>query len=372
MTFDEVAHQIDLWVEEGIVQGASIAIEHRGELVAVRHAGDASHGNPVDENTLFGLASLSKPITAAVFMRLVEQNLVELDSPVVDVLPDFGADVDSLSANAMLESRRDEITFRMLLAHTSGLPENPGADLYDLSTLPSRDLQIDAMMQTPLTSAPNQILRYSNLGPGIAARAAEVLTETDFSTLLQDQLLAPMELANIVAAPTSDQISRIATLQDPANAGTAWETYNSDWWRTTAVPWGGYYGTTSDVLRFATSFLPGHESVLTVSARQEMITDQVRGLEGGVNSMRAHWTPGFWGLGWEVKGVKQRHWTGSKTSPETWVHWGFAGTLAWVDPTRDLGVAVFANRSVTSGWMFKPQRWATLSDALCEIADSLT
>ncbi|MCO5215462.1 MAG: hypothetical protein M9950_04825 [Thermomicrobiales bacterium] len=48
--------------------------------------------------------------------------------------------------------------------------------------------------------------------------------------------------------------------------------------------------------------------------------------------MHAHWVPGYWGLGWEVKGTKQRHWTGARTSEHTWVHWGFAGTLCWVDP----------------------------------------
>ena len=369
MTFAAVAEYIDEWVESGTVHGASIAIYHKGEMVARHHIGEAQPGQPVNDDTLFGLASLSKPITAATFMTVVDEGLVTLDTPVVDMLPEFGAEVDPLTANTMLETRRDEITFRMLLAHTSGLPESPGG--YDPSTLPSRDEQIDAMLQIPLESLPGEVLRYSNLGPGIAARAAEELTGTDFLTLTRERVLQPMGLNNIVLDPTAAKTARIATLQDPANPGTAWETYNSAWWRTCAVPWGGYYGSTRDMLRFGASFLPGEASVLSDASCREMISDQVGGVSGGVNSMYAWWDPGYWGVGWEVKGTKTRHWTGNKTSAQTYVHWGFAGTLAWFDPTRALGVAVFANRSVMNGWMFRPQRWATLSDALCDVADGL-
>ena len=85
--------------------------------------------------------------------------------------------------------------------------------------------------------------------------------------------------------------------------------------------------------------------------------------------MYTTWQPGYWGAGWEVKGTKPKHWTGNLTSPATWDHWGFAGTLAWADPTRDLAVAVFANRSVKSLWMFRPARWAALCDDICRVVD---
>ena len=59
-----------------------------------------------------------------------------------------------------------------------------------------------------------------------------------------------------------------------------------------------------------------------------------------------HWSPGRWGLGWEVKGEKRRHWTGDYTSNRTFCHFGHAGTLLWGDPERDLALAVFTNRAV--------------------------
>lgn len=372
MSFDEVAMQIDEWVAEGAVPGASIAIEHRGELVSKRHAGESRPGVPVNDSTLFGMASLSKPITAAAFLVLCDEGQLDLDAAVSEVLPEFGADVNPLHANAMLEFERDDITFRQLLAHTSGLPENISPELYSPSSLLSRDEQIDLMLRTPLESAPEERLRYSNLGPGIAARAAEVVTGKDFLTIVRQNVLQPMELQDIVLNPAEADIARIAHLQGAANEGTPYETYNSEWWRSTAVPWGGYYGSAKDMLRFTSSFLPGHETVLSSTSHQAMTTDQVDGVDGGVESMRTIWEPGYWAVGWEMKGTKPKHWTGNLTSPSTWDHWGFSGTLAWSDPDRELSVVVFANRSVTSMWMFRPSRWTRLCDDLIRVADTLS
>lgn len=371
MSFDEVTSQIEDWVAEGAVPGASIAVAHRGELVSYRHAGEAWPGVPVGDDTLFGIASLSKPITAATVMAVVDDGLLDLDAAVTDVLPEFGADVDPLQANALLESQRDDITLRQLLAHTAGLPENIGNDLFQPSSLASRQDQTDLMLRVPLVSAPGERLRYSNLGPGIAARAAEVVTGKDFPDLVRTKVLKPMELHNILLAPDDDDVGRIARLKDPANPGTPYESYNSEWWRETAVPWGGYYGSARDVLRFTSSFLPSRESVLSGNAQRAMTSDQVNGVDGGVESMRTIWDPGFWAVGWEMKGTKPKHWTGNLTSASTWDHWGFSGALTWADPERELAATVFANRSVTSMWMFRPSRWTNLCDDLCKVADSI-
>lgn len=373
MSFQKIGEHIDRWVDDGIVTGASMAIIHHGELVARHNAGEGTPGQAVTDETLFGLASLSKPITAATFMALCDDDVLDLDLPVVEILPEFGANVDVLMANAMLEAQRDSITFRQLLAHTSGLPENTPDSLFDPATLGSRDTQIDIMMQVPLISSPGEQLRYSNIGPGIAARAAETVSGMPFPRLVNERLLAPMGLENIVLNPSTEHVQRIVHLQDAANPGTNWESYNSAWWQKTAIPWGGYYGTTTDMARFTASFLPrDRRSFLSAASIEAMTKDQIHGVSGGVESMRTMWHPGFWGVGWEIKGSKPKHWTGNLTSPQSWDHWGFAGTLAWADPARDLAVAIFANRSVKSLWMFRPTRWADMSDDICRVADNLS
>lgn len=373
MEFQDVARTIDTWVDDGAVQGAAIAIEHRGELVATHSAGQAQEGVPVEEDTLFALASVSKPFTAAAFMRVVEQGLISLDDPVTDVLHDFGHFDDPFKEgiNPRLEAFRDDITFRQLLAHTSGLPENLAKGALDMSELPTLEHQVDLMLKTPLTSAPGELLRYSNLGPAIAARAIQEVTGTGIHELIQHLVLDPMDLASgVVLTPGDAYDDRIAHVDDPAHEGTPAESYNSRYWRDTGITWGGYFGTAKDTVRFATSFLPDRETVLSPESVQAMTSDQANGIPGGVESMMVRWDPAFWGIGWEVKGDKRKHWTGTKSSPDTFCHWGQAGTLTWVDPQRELGVSMFANRTVRSLWPFKPARWSELNDAIIDTADA--
>jgi CubicO group peptidase (beta-lactamase class C family) len=371
LSFDHIAMEIDRWVDEGVVRGAAIAIEHRGRLVATRYAGEGRPGKPIDADTLFALASVSKPFTAAAVMRVIDQGLFTLDDEVASILPEFGSPDDPFADDALpqLEAQREGITFRHLLAHTSGLPENVGVKRLRMKDLPSLDHMLDIMTSVPLVSAPGEALRYSNLGPALAARAAERATGTPFHDLLQHTILDAMDLAGVALRPDASFDDRIAIVQDPAQEGTPAESYNSRYWRDMGIPWGGFFGTPTDVLRFATSFLPDRDLPLSDDAITAMTTDQVNGAAGGVESMGALWDPGFWGAGWEVKGTKRRHWTGSKSSPATFCHWGQSGTLVWVDPTRALGMAVFANRTVRTPWPLRPPRWADLSDALVDAAD---
>jgi beta-lactamase class C len=338
----------------------------------MHQAGEAAPGRPVTGETMFALASVSKPLTAAAVMRVIDQGIFSLDDDVASILPQFGQPDDPFAEDALsiLEAQRDSVTFRQLLAHTSGAPENAGIKRIRPSTLPSLDEQVKVMMQVPLQSAPGEVLRYSNIGPAIAAHAAEVAVGIPFHQLLQHTVLDEMGLTDIVLTPDPSLDDRIALVQDPSNEGTPAESYNSRYWRDMGIPWGGYFGTPSDILRFATSFLPDRDIPLSADCVSAMTTDQVHGLEGGVESLGAIWRPGFWGAGWEVKGTKRRHWTGEKSDASTWCHWGQAGTLVWVDPTRELGVAIFANRTVRKPWPLRPPRWLELSDAIIDVADA--
>lgn len=371
MEFQDVIQAVDTWVDEGIVPGVSIAIEHHGDIVAVHQAGDAAPGRPVVADTLFALASVSKPFSAAAVMRAIDQGFFSLDDEVASVLPTFSQTDDPFAEDAFppLEAQRDDITFRQLLAHTSGAPENAGIKRIRATTLPTMNEQVEIMMHVPLKSAPGEMLRYSNLGPAIAAKAAEVATGTPFHHLLQHTILDAMDLEDIALTPDAPLDDRIAIVQDPSNEGTPAESYNSRYWRDNGITWGGYFGTALDVLRFATSFLPDRDIPLSQESVRAMTTDQVHGAEGGVESLGVIWNPGFWGAGWEVKGTKRRHWTGETSSADTWCHWGQAGTLVWVDPTRELGVAVLANRAVRTPWPLRPARWTSLSDAIIRVAD---
>jgi len=361
------------WIEDGAVPGVSLAVWHRGEIVAAHQAGDAAPGVPVRAETLFALASVSKPFTAAAVMRLVARGDLHLDLPVALQLPAFGEADDPFADDAIpqLEALRDRVTLRQLLSHTAGLPENAGVKRLRMSDQPSLERMLDIMCGVPLQDAPGELLRYSNVGPAIAARMAEYATGQPFHAILRDEVLVPWGLNDLHSTIDATLGDRVAIVQDPSAEGTPTEGYNSAYWRSLGIPWGGYYGTARDVVRFAASFLPGEAIPLDRELADEMVTDQAHGVPGGVFSAGIRWETAFWGLGWEVKGTKPRHWTGRLTAPETFCHWGQSGTLLWADPTRDLAVAILGNRTVLKkAWPLSPPRWADLSDAIVTAIDA--
>ena len=359
----------DLIVPQGAT-GAAAAVWWRGEIVAERYIGNSSPNRPVEPQTLFPLASVTKPFAAATIVSLVDQGLLSLDEPVSRIVPEFRGEAgrDAAGVDPELERLRRWITPRQLLCHVSGLPEDLDPQASGYQEMVPLDAIIDAMCRLPLQHAPGTEVRYSNAGFGVLTRLAERVSELPFWELARERVFAPLALHDIVVNPTGEALARVAHLADTDYAGTEIETYNSAYWRELGFPWGGLFGTPRDAARFAGAFLPSGESLLSRAAVSLMTTDQTLGVPGGVESARVRWEHGRWGLGWEVKGEKRGHWTGELTSSATFCHFGRAGTLLWGDLERDLALAVFANRSVARMWSFILTRWARISNAVVAAA----
>jgi CubicO group peptidase (beta-lactamase class C family) len=357
---------VDEWVGPHGVPGVGIAVWSSGDMVAERYVGEAQSGVPVTSETLFPLASVTKPVSAATFMALVDDGAVSLDEPVGRILPEFraGPAAHAEGVDPALERLRPTIGARQLLCHVAGLPEDQGPRYSLYQEGATLEAVIDQMCRLPLRSAPGDELRYSNAGYGVIARLTEQITGRPFWQTARNRVLEPLGLREIVADPAGLVLERVAHLADTNYPGTEIETYNSAFWRGLALPWGGLFGTPRNAVRFAAAFLPSGERFLSEAATSLMTTDQTMGAPGGVESAKVRWDPGRWGLGWEVKGEKRRHWTGDFTSPRTFCHFGQAGTLLWGDPERDLALAVFTNRSVSRKWSFILTRWARLSNAV--------
>lgn len=363
---ERVLEQLDNWIGPQGVNGACAAVWRGGELVATRAAGEAYPGTPVESDTLFALASVTKPVTAAVVLSMVEEGLIALDESVVRFVPEFGSgpDPDADGVNPEIERYRRQITVRQLLAHTSGLPEDMASgrlryvDKHDVATM------TDVMCRLPLRTVPGSEHLYSNAGFAVLGRLIERVTGNDVWDEARVRVLDPVGMTDTVARPDGHLDHRIARVTDTTHTGTDIEPYNSEYWRSNAIPWGGLFGSAPDLVRFAGSFLPGGPRLLSSATVELMTGDQVLGVPGGVQSMKVTWNPAFWGLGWEVKGDKRRHWTGDLTSPRTFCHFGAAGTLLWADPVRDVALAVFGNRTTIHLWPFIPARWSRLSNAL--------
>lgn len=364
LTIPNALSSIDEWVGSHGVPGVGAAVWKGGRIVAERYAGNADANAPVTAETLFPLASVTKPITATTVLTLVDQGLLSLDEPVGRLVPEFrtGLGPDGADVTPELERFRSAINARQLLSHVSGLPEDLGPRESRYQDMATIDQVIDQMCRLPLLSAPGETLRYSNAGFGVVARLVERVADRPFWDVAQSEVLSPLGLSDIVPNPGGEQLARVARLADSSHEGSDLETYNGAYWRGLALPWGGLFGTPRATATFAGSFLSG--GLLSPAAIAAMTHDQTNGVPGGVESARIRWNPGRWGLGWEVKGEKRRHWTGELTSPLTYCHFGHAGTLLWADPEHDLALAVFANRAVTHMWSFILARWARLSNAV--------
>lgn len=113
-------------------------------------------------------------------------------------------------------------------------------------------------------------------------------------------------------------------------------------------------------------FLQGLGRLLTTSTLQRMIEPHRAELSGVLPGYGSQ-SPNLWGLGPEIRGHKALHWTGELAAPETWGHFGQAGTFVWSDPTRHTSLIVLTDLRF-GAWA--PPRWAQLSSDAVSFVDS--
>lgn len=183
-----------------------------------------------------------------------------------------------------------------------------------------------AMNSAELLAPPGSRRVYSNFGFGVLAETLAAQSGIAFTDYLEEAVFEPLGMAN----------SRLE--------GGA-----------TAAGFGGR-STMTDLVAFAGELL--RPRLVSSPMHAEAISVQFPGLDGvlpGFGMQR----PNEWGLGWEIRGAKSPHWTGSLNSPATYGHFGQSGTFLWVDPRRDMALVVLTDRDF--GDWAKPL-WPALSD----------
>ncbi len=344
------------WVEERVVPGVAVVVARDGVILAERYAGKraAGRGEPVDATTLYSVASVTKPFTATLALRLVERGNLVLDEPVRRLLPAFS------------DAAKREITPRHLLCHTSGLPkDDPALDALRESDADLAAITASALALTP-DFPPDERVHYSNAAYWVLGAVLAAAGGGSFAELVQSEVLTRCDLAESHFSPPATVSERIARRYG------AHKRMNTPYGRALASPSGGLFATARDLVAFASIFLKGGlrsdgERVLSAASLTAMTIDQTGGLPGGIEGLRT-WPVCPWGLGWEVKGDKLHHWSGDLTSAATLSHIGQSGALLWADPATGLACAILANRDLGSGWSLQPARWARLSNALCAAA----
>jgi beta-lactamase class C len=315
------------WVDAGTVPGAAACVVDRSGVIDEAYAGVrvAREDEQVGPATRFALASLTKPLTAAACMCAVEEGLLELDEEV-----------------------RDGFTLRHLLSHCSGLAAESAA--------------IDG----PLVDPPGTYRRYSNAGYALAGRLVEQAAEMPFGEYLRAAVLDPLGMDASLGLDPADA-GRVAIVREPGLWADGEPFFNSDAFRAAALAESGGFATARGYARFLACLLDGGRAdggrLLAGETVGEMLSTQFGELPGTVESL-ASWDACAWGLGLDVRGTREPHWTGDALTATANTHFGSSGALAWIDRERGLGLVALASRSSYSGWWSRAGGWPDLSAAV--------
>ena len=217
-----IAPVMQSYVSERGVVGISTMISRRGEIVHAEQYGfqDKEAGTPLAPDTIFRIYSMTKPVVSTALMLLHEEGRFQLEQPVAQYLPAFGA-TKVLADNGLLVDQARPMQIRDLLSHTSGLTydfmaDNPVAQMYrdarimNDATRPL-DALIDELATIPLAFQPGTRWHYS-VGIDVAARLIEVLSSQALGDFLRDRLFDPLGMDDTGFGVADDQLGRLSAM----------------------------------------------------------------------------------------------------------------------------------------------------------------
>ena len=266
------------YLETGVLPHCQLLIARDGEIAHFSHQGLArADGPPIDERSLYRIASMTKPITSIAFMMLVEQGKVALDTPVHHILPEFkDVPVFAGGKHGAFETRPTTQPMRMvdLLRHTSGLTygfqERTSVDAAYRELKLERwhggltlDEFVAALAGLPLEFSPGDEWNYS-VSTDIVGAIIQRLSGQSLDVWFRDQIFAPLGMDDTFFHVPADKLDRLTdcyTIQ-PGGGRVMYDSGASSAWAnppTKLSGGGGLISTTLDYHRFCRMCLNGGE-----------------------------------------------------------------------------------------------------------------
>ncbi|WFN58094.1 MULTISPECIES: serine hydrolase [unclassified Synechococcus] len=321
------------------VPGMAIAVVHDDRVVFLKGYGQREVGKAgaVDADTIFQLASLSKPIASTVVAALVGDGRVRWDDPVIGDLPGFRLGPATIA---------EEVTLRDLLSHRSGLPDHAGDLLEDIGF--DRATIFQRLGVLPLGNRFRAVFNYTNFGFTAGAIAAANASGQGWEELSRERLYRPLGMgrtssshADLVAASNRAALH----VREPAD-GAASHRWVARHQRDADAqsPAGGVSSTARDLSRWLRLQLAGGRLGPVAVGRQivasDALADTHRPLIASAPSPNpAVYRTGFYGLGWNVSSTDQGAVQLSHSG-------GFelgAATAVYLLPGESLGIVVLTN-----------------------------
>ena len=307
-------------VNNKAIPGAVFTLACHGKTICkevVGHRQVTPHPEPMTNDTIFDLASLTKVVaTWPAILILLQNKLIELDAPVSKYLHEL--------ENSLL----GEITILDLLTHTSGLPERTYLRQYGKS---KQDI-IRGFCDTGLKAQKGKRVLYSNRGFILLGFIIEEITHRELSAFVTEKVWRPLQMKETFFTPSASCILRIAPTEyrEALNAcqrGTVHDE-NADWLGGIAGH-AGVFSTINDLSRFCAAILAGGRRNDKQVLNDQWIDKSLTNYTSEKNETR--------GLAWEMLKDENYH-------APFWGHTGFTGTSIWINPELDAFAILLTNR----------------------------
>ncbi|MGC8640904.1 MAG: serine hydrolase domain-containing protein [Isosphaeraceae bacterium] len=353
-----IGEAIQRHIDAKHISGAVTLVARRGFVVHFEAHGlkDVASMAPMTRDTIFRMASSSKPVTGAAIMILVEEGKVRLSDPVSRFIPEFKemkvAEQRMMSTEVELVKAKREITIRDLLTHTSGLLSGgPGTQKAprDLMWPKGEDTlatHVPKLAQAPLDFQPGTKWRYSGLaGIDTLGRVVEVASGQTFDEFLRKRIFEPLGMSDTFFNVPDDRQDRVATIYRSTPKGLEKNQTQLRFPKTYFSGAGGLASTAADYYRFGQMLLTGRRldgktllsprSLIIYSSNHvgDMFHDQLGRGEG-------------MGFGLTVEIVEDAIEAGTYRSNGSFGWDGAFGTHFWVDPEEQLVAVLMIQTSV--------------------------
>ena len=366
-------------VDQGHVAGAIGVVMRQGRVAYWQAVGmaDREAGRSMQDDAIFRIYSMTKPIVGVALMTLFEEGRFALRDPVRRYIPELGG-LKVMQGRNLVAARR-EMTVQDLMRHTAGLAygfsDSRVDDMYGEIGVLTGNQTVEEFVQklakVPLKHHPGAAWEYS-VSVDVQGRLIEVLSGQDLATFLRERIFDPLDMSDTGFSVPADKRDRFAQMYAktkdetgiepaPADQSEGYFDYESRWYS----GGGGLVSTTRDYLRFCQMLLNGGElngkRILGRKTVELMTRDHVSGIPRSSGVL----TDGY-GFGLDFAVHTDLAASGLNGSLGEYNWGGYAGTNFWIDPKEDMVglymVQMIPPRFSSGGPQFKRLAYQAIAD----------
>ena len=310
------------------VPAGSILVGRRGKVappVFFGRQGPEPDATPIRSDSVFLLASITKPIVYVGAMLLVERGELNLCDPVTRYIPEFAA------------HHKEDTLVLHLFTHTSGLPDMlPNNEELRRQHAPLKKFIEGAIRDTVPLFAPGTDLSYQSMGTLVVAELVQRLSGLPIADFLKQEVFDPLGLKSTALGSDGLSRERIVRVQTPHYQQGSDFGWNSSYWQQLGAPWGGMFSSPEDFAVICQMLLGGgrYGDVRLLAPRtvERMTTNRLDDLPNLPEAIRRTQP---WGLGWRMNHPGTKGSWSDLLGTHVYGHTGATGTTVWIDPQAD-------------------------------------